>query len=366
MNLRPADHSDLPTLFAIHRSVFRAHIEQLWGWDEAWQRQNFAAECAAAITSVVEVGGQTIGYLQVLEQDSHLYVQNIALSADHQGQGIGSQLLRDLQSQAAARRLPLRLGAFRSNAAALSLYRRLGFRQTGETPTHTEMEWTADEPDMPAAEDNNAVLQHYFNASAPLLARHPQLLAPSEVLEQTAQLGFHPLVQQLGCYVLDDANTSDHHLLATRSPLAGCVVFLSHDGDTRAVFDSAASFLVAVQEAQPSDQEVPDLHPLLSPLAPDQAALAAFMHQLLDDQTLNEVLVALIPSLHLQDTALLRRMLDDEDFYLGEAVAMAIEKCPSPALLPLAHQAAAHAHPQVARAGKLAVQRIHQLGQRPR
>lgn len=277
MNLRPADHSDVPTLFAIHRSVFRAHIEQLWGWDEAWQRQNFAAECAAAITSVVEVDGQTIGYLQVLEQDSHLYVQNIALSADHQGQGIGSQLLKDLQSQAAARRLPLRLGAFRSNAAALSLYQRLGFRQTGETPTHTEMEWTADEPDMPAAEDNNAVLQHYFNASAPLLARHPQLLAPSEVLEQTAQLGFHPLVQQLGCYVLDDANTSDHHLLATRSPLAGCVVFLSHDGDTRAVFDSATGFLAAVQQAQASGREVSDLHPALSPLAPDQAALAAFI-----------------------------------------------------------------------------------------
>lgn len=358
MNLRPADHSDLPTLFAIHRSVFRAHIEQLWGWDEAWQRQNFAAECAAAITSVVEVDGQTIGYLQVLEQDSHLYVQNIALSADHQGQGIGSQLLKDLQSQAAARRLPLRLGAFRSNAAALSLYQRLGFRQTGETPTHTEMEWTADEPDMPAAEDNNAVLQHYFNASAPLLARHPQLLAPSEVLEQTAQLGFHPLVQQLGCYVLDDANTSDHHLLATRSPLAGCVVFLSHDGDTRAVFDSATGFLAAVQQAQASGREVSDLHPALSPLAPDQAALAAFIHQLLDDETCNEVVAALIPSLDLEDHHLLRRMLDDEDFYLGEAVAMAIQKRPSQALLPMAQRAAAHAHPQVAQAGKLAAKWI--------
>lgn len=211
-------------------------------------------------------------------------------------------------------------------------------------------------------EENDAMFQHYVEASGPFLARHPQLLAPSEVLEQTAQFGFHPLVQQLGCYVLDDANTSDHHLLATRSPLAGCVLFLSHDGNTRAVFDSATSFLAAVQQAQASDREVPDLHSLQSPLAQDQAALAAFMHQLLDDQTWNEVVVALIPSLNLQDGALLRRLLGDEDFYLGEAVAMAIENRPSPALLPLAQQAAAHAHPQLARAGKLAVQRIRQLG----
>jgi ribosomal protein S18 acetylase RimI-like enzyme len=156
MKLRPADVSDIPRLFGIHRAVFRAHIEQLWGWDEAWQRHNFATECAAAITSVVEVDGQTIGYLQILERDSHLNVQNIALSANHQGQGIGSRLLKDLQSQPAARRLPLRLGAFRSNAAALSLYQRLGFRQTGETRTHTEMEWTAEDANMPAPEDGRA------------------------------------------------------------------------------------------------------------------------------------------------------------------------------------------------------------------
>lgn len=358
MNLRPADHSDLPTLFAIHRSVFRAHIEQLWGWDDAWQRQNFAAECAAAVTSVVEVGGQTIGYLQVAEQHSHIHVQNIALSADHQGQGIGSQLLRELQSQAAARHLPLRLGAFRTNTAALRLYQRLGFRQTGETRTHTEMEWTVNERDMPAAQDHSAVLQHYVNASAPFMARHPQLLAPHGALERTAQFAYHPLVQQLGCYVLDDADTSDHHLLATRSPLAGCVLFLGHEGDRRAVFDSATGFLAAVQQAQASGREVSDLHPALSPLAPDQAALAAFIHQLLDDPTCNEVVAALIPSLDLEDHHLLRRLLDDEDFHLGEAIAIAIQKRPSQALLPMAQRAAAHAHPQVAQAGKLAAKRI--------
>ncbi|MEJ5149485.1 hypothetical protein [Comamonas sp. MYb396] len=214
---------------------------------------------------------------------------------------------------------------------------------------------------MPAPEDDRDLLEHYVEASAPFLARHPQLLAPSEMLDQTAQFAYHPLVQQLGCYVLNDADTSDHYLLATRSPLAGCVLFLSHDGDTRAVFDSATSFLVALQQAQASGQEVSDLHPALSPLAQNQAALGAFMHQLLDDQTWNEVVLALIPSLNLEDKDLLHRLVADDDFFLGEAVAMAIEKRPDQALLTMAQLAAAHAHPQVARAGKLAVQRIHQL-----
>lgn len=218
---------------------------------------------------------------------------------------------------------------------------------------------------MPAAEEERDLLEHYVEAAAPFLALHPQLLAPREVLEHTAQFAYHPLVQQLGCYVLDDANTSDHHLLATRSPLAGCVLFLSHDGDTRAVFDSATSFLVALQQAQASDQEVSDLHPALSPIAQDQDALGACIHRLLDDQEWNDVVVALIPSLSLEDKDLLHRLVADDDFFLGEAVAMAIQKRPDQALLPMAQLCAAHAHPQVARAGKLAVKRIHQLGQRP-
>ncbi|PWB21190.1 hypothetical protein DCO45_01970 [Comamonas sp. JNW] len=93
--------------------------------------------------------------------------------------------------------------------------------------------------------------------------------------------------------------------------------------------------------------------------------MGACIHRLLDDQEWNDVVVALIPSLSLEDKDLLHRLVADDDFFLGEAVAMAIQKRPDQALLTMAQLAAAHAHPQVARAGKLAVKRIHQLGRRP-
>ena len=52
MNLRPANACDFARLFDIHQSVFRSHIEKFLGWDEDWQRKDFALECAAAETSV--------------------------------------------------------------------------------------------------------------------------------------------------------------------------------------------------------------------------------------------------------------------------------------------------------------------------
>lgn len=143
MNLRPANTEDLAHLFAIHRSVFHSHIEKLWGWDEAWQRENFTSECTTATTSVIEVDDQIAGYIQVLDRECQIYLQNIAIAPAFQSAAIGTRLLKDLQLSAAARQVPLHLGVFKSNMPAHRLYQRLGFRDVDETRTHIEMSWIA-------------------------------------------------------------------------------------------------------------------------------------------------------------------------------------------------------------------------------
>jgi len=142
MTLRPATDGDQTTLFDLHRAVFREHIEKIWGWDEKWQRANFTAEFACAATSVIEQDGRIVGYVQILDKEDRIQVQNIAISQAYQGKGIGSRMLRNLQLEAAARKVPLQLGAFRTNTLAQKLYERLGFRRTGTTDTHIEMSWT--------------------------------------------------------------------------------------------------------------------------------------------------------------------------------------------------------------------------------
>ncbi|WP_414884343.1 GNAT family N-acetyltransferase [Pseudomonas sp. IT-P171] len=103
MTVRPATDSDRTALFDLHRAVFHGHIEKIWGWGESCQRSNFAAEFAYAITSVIEVDGQTVGYFQVLDKDDRIHVQNIAVSHEFQAKGIGTQILNGRQLKAAAR-----------------------------------------------------------------------------------------------------------------------------------------------------------------------------------------------------------------------------------------------------------------------
>lgn len=174
-------------------------------------------------------------------------------------------------------------------------------------------------------------------------------------------LEFHPVLQALNGFVLDDPGTSDHHFYLNRPPLAGMVLFLAHDGGARVVCRSLAGFVDLAQKASDVGQPLEDMHPAQSPLAEDQAALSAFAAALLDDGEQGDVLTAIIPSMDLSDAALLQRLAVDEDFYLGEAVAAEIEKRPSAALLKIAELCAQHPHKQAADAGRRACSAIKRI-----
>ncbi|WP_218189729.1 MULTISPECIES: N-acetyltransferase [unclassified Pseudomonas] len=143
MFMRPATDRDLFVLFQIHRSVFKDHIEKIWGWDESWQLSNFTAEFLHAVTSVVESNGEIIGYVQIVDNENRIYVQNIAISQEFQSKGFGTSIMQKLQLDAAARKVTLQLSVFRTNTLAQRFYERLGFHQTGETATHIELSWAA-------------------------------------------------------------------------------------------------------------------------------------------------------------------------------------------------------------------------------
>lgn len=204
------------------------------------------------------------------------------------------------------------------------------------------------------------MLQKYFDELKRADWTSSSLFDAETVVEQSKLFAFHPTVRELHGYILDDENTSNHHFLITVEPLAGSVFFLSHDGDSRMVFESVTDFLDSVRKAQAEGLSVSDLHPRLSPVASDQAALANFIHAL-HCQECNDLIVSLLPSLDLEDLPLLQLLANDADFFLGEAVAMEIEKRPSKTLLPIAITCADHVHPQVSVAESRALRRIKPL-----
>ena len=140
VSLRPATDGDYDFLWWLKGTTMRDYVEAIWGWDEAFQRQYFRDRFDPARLEIVERGGEAIGYLSVERREDAIFLGVIEIAPDHQGRGIGTGLIRDLQHEARGRGVPLKLQVLQGNPAR-DLYERLGFAATGETETHSMMSW---------------------------------------------------------------------------------------------------------------------------------------------------------------------------------------------------------------------------------
>lgn len=212
------------------------------------------------------------------------------------------------------------------------------------------------EPDSPSAlHDVQEALQAHAARIESEDCSGTALLVGAELLRWHEDMHSHPTLKLLGGFVLDDPGTSNHHVLLTAAPLAGAVLYLNHDGDTRVVFGSVDEFLEATRQAQARGCDVEDLHPRISPSATDQEGLTALIRRLLESPEDEDLAVQLIPSLDLLDLDLLRELATHENFFISEAVAVEIEKRPDEKLREIAVLCAEHKHPQAAKAGKRAL-----------
>jgi len=189
-------------------------------------------------------------------------------------------------------------------------------------------------------------------------ANEVNLLSQPQVDELSHLFASHPIVSRLGGLVLDDPETSNHHVLLTKGPCAGQVLYLSHDDDSRVVFDSLNELVDAASRTVECGAFLFELHPQCSPVSPNQAELAQLIEEGLRDGADDCVAMALIPSLELNDMTLLQRIAASSNFFATEAIANEVSKRPEARLLPIATLCSKHRHPQAAAAGKAAMAAI--------
>jgi GNAT superfamily N-acetyltransferase len=137
--LREATPADRGFLWEVQRTAMRPAVEATWGWDEAFQARYFAERFATRDWFIVSVDRVDAGALRFIVEGDHVFLANVALLPEHQGRGVGTQLVNTVLEEAKRRNLPVRLQVLKANRAR-RLYERLGFRACGETETHVHME----------------------------------------------------------------------------------------------------------------------------------------------------------------------------------------------------------------------------------
>jgi ribosomal-protein-alanine N-acetyltransferase len=124
VHLAPLTEALLDDVLRIEKSAY-AH---------PWTRGNFADSLKSGYQLLALMGGDTlIGYFVAMEGVDDVHLLNITVAPEFQGQGFGVLMLDALSVWARSRQaLCLWLEVRESNARAMRVYERFGYRRVGE------------------------------------------------------------------------------------------------------------------------------------------------------------------------------------------------------------------------------------------
>jgi GNAT superfamily N-acetyltransferase len=140
ISLRIANRADGEFAYEVVCRAIRPYVEQTFGvWQEAQVRNMLANNIGAGVTKIVSVEVKPVGILSAKELEDHIQLEQLFLLPEHQGKGIGTDLVREILLRAKQLEVPVRLRVLRVNPAK-RLYERMGFFVTAEEPARFYMQ----------------------------------------------------------------------------------------------------------------------------------------------------------------------------------------------------------------------------------
>ncbi len=117
---------DPNTLAEIRVEAMRPSLQAVGRFDPDRARQRFLTRFDPKDTKVLRVDGQLIGFYVLRLRADHLYLDHLYVRPQHQGAGIGRDIVQSVQSEARDLGLPVRLTALRDSPAN-RFYQSCGF-----------------------------------------------------------------------------------------------------------------------------------------------------------------------------------------------------------------------------------------------
>jgi len=127
--LRPAALADVPAIAAIESATFPS----------PWSEGAFYMELENDVSrfKVLALGDEVIGYYDLWICGDEAHLLNVAVAAPNRRRGFGRMMLEDAMGEAQrARCVRIVLEVRMSNAAAISLYEKFGFKKVAQRPRY--------------------------------------------------------------------------------------------------------------------------------------------------------------------------------------------------------------------------------------
>ena len=139
LKIRKAQATDSEFVFAVKKAAFREYVEQIWGWDNTYQRDLHNRRFAAQDIRIIQFHRTDVGFLSVSNTSDMLKVDQLYILPEYQGKGIGAACMNHIIDDAQLEQKPVTLQALKINTRATAFYQRLGFTIVDENATHFQM-----------------------------------------------------------------------------------------------------------------------------------------------------------------------------------------------------------------------------------
>ena len=139
LKVRKAQATDSEFVFAVKKAAFREYVEQIWGWEDTYQRDLHNRRFASQDLRIIQFRGIDVGFLATSNTSDTLNVDQIYILPEYQGRGIGAACMGRIIDNASREQKPVTLQVLKINTRATAFYQRLGFTIVDENSTHFQM-----------------------------------------------------------------------------------------------------------------------------------------------------------------------------------------------------------------------------------
>ena len=139
LKLRKARATDSEFVFAVKKAAFREYVEQIWGWDDTYQRDLHNRRFGSQDIRIIQFHGTDVGFLSTSVEPDTFKVDQLYILPEHQGKGIGAACMKRIIDDATLEQKSVTLQVLKINTRATAFYQRLGFTTVDESATHFQM-----------------------------------------------------------------------------------------------------------------------------------------------------------------------------------------------------------------------------------
>ena len=140
LSLRKAHAGDSEFVFTVKKAAYREYVEQVWGWDDDYQRERHNREFASHDFHIIQFREIDVGFFITSSTSDTLKVNQIYILPEYQGKGIGSACMTRIIDDANLEQKSVVLKVLKVNTRSIALYRRLGFTIVDESSEYSQME----------------------------------------------------------------------------------------------------------------------------------------------------------------------------------------------------------------------------------